>query len=64
MDLGPQLVALKCLWDNLVPGAPMLLDNYGHLNAPTWLFDRFFEQYNTRVIRFPWSEQGLVFKTS
>jgi predicted O-methyltransferase YrrM len=64
MDLGPQPTALACLWDNLSPGAPLLLDNYGHLQAPTWAFDSFFEQNGTRVIRFPWSEQGLAFKTS
>lgn len=63
VDLGHQPVALECLWDNLSPGAPLLLDNYGHLLAPPWAFDRFCEARGTRVIRLPWSEQGLVFKS-
>ena len=63
MDLGPQPVALDYLWEHLSPGAPLLLDNYGHLLAPPWAFDKFVESKGGRIIRFPWSEQGLTFKT-
>ncbi|MCJ2081502.1 class I SAM-dependent methyltransferase [Methylobacterium sp. J-090] len=64
MDLGPQPVALDYIWNHLSPGAPLLLDNYGHLGAPPWAFDRYIESKGSRVIRFPWSEQGLVFKNA
>lgn len=64
MDLGPQPVALDYIWNHLSPGAPLLLDNYGHLGAPPWAFDRYIESKGSRVIRLPWSEQGLVFKTA
>lgn len=63
MDLGPQPDALAYIWDHLSPGAPLLLDNYGHIGAPPWDFDRIIGSRGSRVIRFPWSEQGLVFKT-
>lgn len=63
MDLGPQPVALDYLWEYLSPGAPLLLDNYGHLLAPPWAFDRYIERKGGRIIRFPWSEQGLTFKS-
>ena len=62
IDLGWQEQGLSFVWGNLVPGAPLLLDNYGHLAAPPWWFDDFFKSKGTRVTRLPWSEQGLVFK--
>lgn len=61
-DLGPHPKALEFLWNNLVPGAPLVLDNYGHLAADPVQLDRFFGDRGTRVIRLPWSEQGIVFK--
>ncbi|WP_407520941.1 class I SAM-dependent methyltransferase [Methylobacterium oryzisoli] len=62
VDLGYEEVGLDYLWQRLAPGAPMVLDNYGHLAAPTWRWDDFFAARGTRVTRLPWSEQGLVFK--
>jgi hypothetical protein len=62
IDLGCQEDAIAFTWDNLVPGAPLLLDNYGHLAATTWRFDDMFAERGVRVTRLPWSEQGLVFK--
>ena len=62
IDLGPIPKAMQFVWDRLSIGAPILLDNYGHIGAPTWEFDKFFEALGTRVTRLPWSEQGLVFK--
>jgi len=62
IDLGCEETGLSFAWANLLPGAPMLLDNYGHLAAPTWKFDDFFLERGARVIRLPWSEQGVVFK--
>jgi predicted O-methyltransferase YrrM len=62
MDLGPVPAALAYLWDHLSPGAPLLLDNYGHIAAPPWVFDRLIEARGGRIIRLPWSEQGLAIK--
>jgi predicted O-methyltransferase YrrM len=62
MDLGPVVGALDYLWDHLSPGAPLLLDNYGHLLAPPWKFERVIESKGGRIIRLPWSEQGLAIK--
>jgi predicted O-methyltransferase YrrM len=61
-DLGPHPRALEHIWSNLVPGAPLILDNYGHLAASPAGLERFFGDRGTRVIRLPWSEQGIVFK--
>ena len=60
IDLGYVPGGLDFVWDNLVPGAPLLLDNYGHLGAPPWRFDDWCAARGTRVTRLPWSEQGLV----
>lgn len=61
-DLGWDGPAMNAIWDRLLPGGYLLLDNYGHLGAAPWLFDEFFEARGCRIIRFPWSEQGLVIK--
>ncbi len=63
VDLGYQEPSLAHVWDRLSPGAPLLLDNYGHIAAPTWRWDDFFSDRGTRVTRLPWTEQGLVFKS-
>lgn len=62
MDLGPVPGAVEYIWDHLSPGAPLLLDNYGHLLAPPWGFERIIENKGGRIIRLPWSEQGLAIK--
>jgi predicted O-methyltransferase YrrM len=62
MDLGPVPGAVEYIWEHLSPGAPLLLDNYGHLGAPPWGFERIIEARGGRIIRFPWSEQGLAIK--
>jgi predicted O-methyltransferase YrrM len=62
IDLGPIPKAMEFVWDRLHVGAPLILDNYGHIQAPTWDFDDFFAAKRTRVIRLPWSEQGIVIK--
>lgn len=61
IDLGCLPKAMSFVWDRMPSGAPMLLDNYGHL-AATWEFEDFFDAVGARIIRFPWSEQGLVLK--
>lgn len=61
VDLGCIDKAMDFLWDRMAVGAPMLLDNYGHL-AATWDFEDYFDKVGARIIRLPWSEQGLVIK--
>jgi hypothetical protein len=61
VDLGCIDKSMKFLWDRMPTGAPILLDNYGHA-ATTWEFDAFFDGVGARIIRFPWSEQGLVIR--
>lgn len=61
-DLGLNNNSLEHVWDRLSPGAPLILDNYGLLAAWPGRFERFFVARDTRIIRLPWSGQGLVFK--
>jgi hypothetical protein len=61
-DLGYHEGALAFLWERLATGSPLILDNYGHIDARPWKFDDFFAARGARVVRIPWSEQGLVFK--
>lgn len=61
-DLGFIPEAVEFLWDHLNPGAPMVLDNYGHIAIDPWDLDEFFGQRGAHIIRLPWSEQGIVFK--
>ncbi len=61
-DLLLQKESFEHLWERLAPGAPLVMDNYGHLGAGPCRFDRFFAERSARVIRTPWSEQGVVFR--
>ena len=61
-DLGFHPVTLPFIWERMQPGAPIVLDNYGHIAADPWAFDDFFAERGAHVIRNPWSEQGVVFK--
>ena len=61
-DLGFHYDALDFLWEHLVPGSPLVLDNYGHMAIVPWDLDQFFAARNAHVMRLPWSEQGVVFK--
>ena len=63
-DLGFQHArpALSALWDCMEPGAALLFDNYGHANTRPIQMEKFYAARNARVIRLPWSEQGLVIR--
>jgi predicted O-methyltransferase YrrM len=61
-DLTLQAEAFDHIWERLSPGAPFVLDNYGLTGAQPGRFERFFAARDCRIIRLPWSEQGLVFK--
>ena len=54
--------ALERLWECMVPGAALLFDNYGHAPTQPVALERFFAERHAHVIRFPWSEQGLVIR--
>jgi hypothetical protein len=61
-DVGWDDTAVPAIWKAINTGGILLLDNYGHLSGQTWRFDQFFAEKGEVVIRFPWSEQGLVMK--
>ncbi|WP_462121521.1 TylF/MycF/NovP-related O-methyltransferase [Methylorubrum thiocyanatum] len=61
-DLGFIPDAVEFLWEHLIPGCPLVLDNYGHIAISPWDLDEFFERHGAHIIRLPWSEQGIVFK--
>jgi O-methyltransferase len=59
----PEIAAAEYFWDRLVPGAFMLLDDYGH---PLHIeqkraFDAFAAQRNLKILHLP-TEQGLIMK--
>lgn len=59
----PEIAAAEWFWDRLVPGAVMILDDYGH--APHVLqkhaFDVFAAKRGVQVLMLP-TGQGLIFK--
>jgi hypothetical protein len=59
----PEIAAAEYFWDTLVPGAVMILDDYGH--APHVLqkhaFDAFAADRGVQVLLLP-TGQGLIFK--
>ena len=61
-DLGFHPSTLENLWECLLPGAPLILDNYGHLAVSPLKFEQFFAERDARVIRMPWSDHGFVIK--
>lgn len=61
-DLGFYKAPLDYLWERLSAGAPLILDNYSFTAAEPARCDRFFGTRGARVIRIPWSGQGLVIK--
>jgi len=59
----PEIAAAEFFWDKLVPGAFVLLDDYGHplhVNQKH-AFDRFAERHGVRILHLP-TEQGLIQK--
>lgn len=59
----PEIAAATYLWDKVVPGGIILLDDYGfsqhHLQKKA--FDRFAETKGVRILSLP-TGQGLIFK--
>jgi hypothetical protein len=60
---APEIAAAEHFWDKLVPGAVIVLDDYGWLlhYEQKVAFDRFAAQRGVRVLRLP-TGQGLIFK--
>ena len=59
----PEIAAAEYFWDRLVPGAVMLLDDYGH---PLHIeqkraFDAFAERKQVKILHLP-TEQGVIVK--
>ncbi len=59
----PEIAAAEHFWDRLVPGAAMILDDYGHLPyvAQKHAFDAFAADRDVQVLLLP-TGQGLIFK--
>ncbi len=60
---APEIAAAEYFWDKLVPGAVMVLDDYGwerHYEQKV-AFDRFAARKGVRVLALP-TGQGLIFK--
>jgi len=60
---APEIAAAEYFWDKLVPGAVIVLDDYGwRLNyEQTVAFDRFAREKGVMVLGLP-TGQGLIFK--
>jgi len=61
---APEIAAAEYFWDKLVPGAIIVLDDYGweaHYEQKV-AFDRFATQKGVMVLGLP-TGQGLIFKT-
>lgn len=59
----PEIAAIKYFWDKLVPGAFVILDDYGFLphKQQKYYFDEFAKQRKTQVLSLP-TGQGLMVK--
>jgi hypothetical protein len=60
---APEMAAAEYFWDKLVPGAVMVLDDYGwtmHISQKT-AFDRFARERGVMILSLP-TGQGLIFK--
>lgn len=61
--VGPEIAAAKFFWPKMVPGALMLLDDYGFVSYEEQKegFDAFAAEQGTSVLALP-SGQGLIIK--
>ncbi|MEW5721601.1 MAG: TylF/MycF/NovP-related O-methyltransferase, partial [Thermodesulfobacteriota bacterium] len=59
----PEIEAAKFFWNKLVPGAPILLDDYGFVSYEEQkrAFDRFAEERGVAILALP-TGQGLMIK--
>jgi hypothetical protein len=61
--VAPEIAAAEYFWDKLVPGAVVILDDYGweaHYEQKL-AFDRFAARKGVMVLTLP-TGQGLIFK--
>jgi hypothetical protein len=60
---APEIAALVHFWDRLVPGACVVLDDYGHAGheEQKTAFDRFASDHNVPLLALP-TGQGLMIK--
>ncbi|HBK89569.1 MAG TPA: MtfD protein [Cytophagales bacterium] len=60
----PEIAAMEFFWDKLVPGAVIILDDYGfpmHINQKK-AFDAFAKSRKTEILSLP-TGQGIMFKS-
>ena len=59
----PEIEALEFFWDRLSPGAPVLLDDYGHrgYELQQQAMDEFAGRHGLRILNLP-TGQGLLIK--
>ena len=59
----PEIAAAEYFWERLVPGAVMLLDDYGHAGHELQkeAFDRFSKHHGVPLLVLP-TGQGLIIK--
>ena len=59
----PEIAAAEFFWPRLVPGATMLLDDYGHAGheAQKEAFDQFSVRYGVPILSLP-TGQGMIVK--
>jgi O-methyltransferase len=61
--VAPEIAAIRHFWDRLVPGAPILLDDYGkkQFSLQKAAFDAFAAGHGLRIFNLP-TGQGLLLK--
>lgn len=59
----PEIAAIEFFWDKLVPGAPVLLDDYGwlHYSLQKEAMDKFASKKGVKILTMP-TGQGLLLK--
>lgn len=62
LDFGFDERIMTEIWDRLVPGAILVMDNYGYLEGHPYLFDAFIEARRSTVIRRHGTPIATAFK--
>jgi hypothetical protein len=60
----PEIAAIEYFWDKLVPGAVVILDDYGHSGheLQKYAFDEFVKKKGVEILSLP-TGQGLIIKS-
>jgi hypothetical protein len=62
-NVTPEIAAINYFWDRLLPGAPVLLDDYGFVRyeAQKRAFDAWAAEHDVEILALP-TGQGLIIK--